>query len=102
MDENTLKLEISRFMAKLKADYTKSGKYQKADLDADLQDLNRLAFMHVVAKLTKLKPPAQKLQNEQQLGEYLKSFTEEQSQKAIETATEEVFGGYMQSLYENH
>lgn len=99
MDENTLRLEISRFMAKLKADYTKSGKYQKADLDADLQDLNRLAFMNVVAKLTMIKPPAQKLKNEQELGEYLKSFTEEQTQKVISEATEEVFGDYMQSLY---
>lgn len=101
MDENTLKLELSRFMAKLKADYTKSGNYQPADLDVDMQDLNRLAFMQVIANLTKLKPPAQKLATEQELSEYLKSFNEEQTQKAVAEAAEEVFGGYMQSLYGN-
>lgn len=99
MDDSTLKLELSRFMAKLKADYTKSGKYNTADFDHDMEQLNQLAFMQMITNLAQLKPPAGKLETEQQLNDYLKSFSQDELQKALNDAANEIFGGYMESLY---
>ena len=99
MDESTLKLELSRFMAKLKADYTNGGKFNSADFDQDMEQLNRVAFMQMITNLTKIKPPAGKLANEQQLGDYLKSFSQDELQNALDDAANTTFGGYTESLY---
>lgn len=99
MDTNELKLELSRFITKLRADYTSSGKYTDANFDKDMQELDNLAFMQMIVNLTNIKAPLKEINDEDGLKEYVSSFSKEELTKALEDASKDVVEGYLKSLY---
>jgi len=97
MDDKILKLEIANYLAKLKKSYLSNPSYSEQDFKTDFSILNELAFQNILVSLFEIKPPSSKITSNEQLAQYLTTFSSQELNNISTSAIDEIFSGYLKA-----